>query len=478
MSAKSLLDVNPEPTPRQVREALTGNLCRCTGYQKVVEAVQAAAAELRGEALPEPEDTRSGGPVGRSVQRVDGMAKVLGAVKFTGDLNRPGMLHAAVVQSPHPHARLVRIDPGPALAVTGVVTVLTAADVPGEKAYGVIIKDQPFLGADKVRFAGEPVAVVVAADRRTARRAAREVRVDYEVLPPVFDATEAMAPGAPLVHEARGSNILLHRKMRKGDIEEGFRRADIIVERRFTTQTVEHAYLEPEAALAYYDGEMMVVECCSQGPHYHRHELARLLGVPISRVRVIQSATGGGFGGKIDLLLQHQAVLGAHVTGRPVKIVWSREESFKISTKRHAFSLNYRFGATGEGRLVAARAEIIGNTGAYASFGHAVLTRSATMALGPYECPNVHVDAYAVYTNTQTAGAMRGFGAPQMSPCHEPLMDEIARRCGQTPVEVRRLNMVRPGSTTVTDQVLEAGVGALETLEKVAELIKPGTAGK
>ncbi|MBW1713660.1 MAG: molybdopterin-dependent oxidoreductase, partial [Deltaproteobacteria bacterium] len=230
---------------------------------------------------------------------------------------------------------------------------------------------------------------------------------------------------------------------------------------------------EPEAALACWDGDMMVVECCSQGPHYHRNELARLLNLPISRVRVIQAATGGAFGGKIDLLHQHFVALGTFVTGRPVKMVWSRQESFTTSTKRHAFHLNYRFGATKEGRLVAAYAEIIGNTGAYASFAHAVLTRSATMALGPYDCPNVHVDSYAVYTNTQVSGAMRGFGAPQMSPCHEPLLDEIARRCNLTPVEIRRLNMVRPGSTTVTQQVLEAGVGALETLERVAAEMKP-----
>lgn len=192
-----------------------------------------------------------------------------------------------------------------------------------------------------------------------------------------------------------------------------------------------------------------------------------MLNLPVSRVRVIQATTGGGFGGKLDLSLQHFVSLGAYVTGHPVKMVWTREESFRTSTKRHAFYLNYRMGASKDGRLTAAYAEIIGNTGAYASFGPAVITRSATMALGPYDCPNVHVDAYGVYTNTQIAGAMRGFGAPQMSPCHEPLLDEIARKCGLSPVEIRRRNMVHPGSCTVTQQVLEAGVGALETLEQV-----------
>jgi len=192
-----------------------------------------------------------------------------------------------------------------------------------------------------------------------------------------------------------------------------------------------------------------------------------MLGFPVSRVRVIQATTGGGFGGKIDLLLQHFVALGTYATGKPVKMVWTREESLRTSTKRHSFYMNYRMGATRDGRLTAARAEVIGNTGAYASFGPAVITRSATMALGPYDCPNVHVDAYGVYTNTQIAGAMRGFGAPQMSPCHEPLVDEIGRRCGLSPVAIRRLNMVRPGSATVTQQILKAGVGALETLEEV-----------
>jgi CO/xanthine dehydrogenase Mo-binding subunit len=267
------------------------------------------------------------------------------------------------------------------------------------------------------------------------------------------------------IHE--NGNILIHCKIRKGNIQEGFRHAEVVVAREFVTQTVEHAYIEPEAALAYWDGDTLVVHCCSQGPHYHRQEIARMLNLPVSRVRIIQATTGGGFGGKIDLSVQHFVALGTYLTGLPVKMTWTREESFRTSTKRHAFYLKYRMGATGDGRLTAADAEIIGNTGSYASFGPAVITRSATMALGPYDCPNVHVDAYGIYTNRQISGAMRGFGAPQMSPCHEPLMDEIGRRCGLSPVEIRRINMVRPGSSTLTQQILEAGVGAMETLERV-----------
>lgn len=470
MSAKALLDHNLSPTAEEVLEAIAGNLCRCAGYQKIVEAVLAAAAELRGESLPGRKDTGGEGALGRSILKLDGIPKVMGTAQFAADLKRPGMLYGAMVWSPYPHARIIAIDTEPALSIEGVVVVLTAKDIPGPNAYGTIIKDQSFLAAQKVRYVGDPVAVVIAKDENMARLAAEKVRVNYEVLPPLFDPREAMKPGVSKIHD-RG-NILIYRKIRKGDMEEGFRQANVIVEKSFTTQTVEHAYMEPEAALAFWDGEMLVVHCCSQGPHYHRQEIARMLNFPVSKVRVIQATTGGGFGGKIDLSLQHFVALGAFVTGRPVKMVWTREESFRTSTKRHAFYLNYRVGATRQGRLTAAYAEIIGNTGAYASFGPAVITRSATMALGPYDCPNVHVDAYGIYTNTQISGAMRGFGAPQMSPCHEPIMDEIGRKCGLSPVEIRRINILKPGSSTVTQQILTAGVGALETLEKVAAEMK------
>ena len=472
LTCLALLKKNPNPSEEQVKEAISGNLCRCTGYQKVVQAVLAAAAELKGESPAERPDAGGSGALGRSIIKKDGWPKVLGQARFAADLNRPDQLHAAMVLSPHPHARLIKIDPGPALAREGVVRVLTGADLPGAERYGVIIKDQPFLARKKVRFAGEPVAVVLAESRALARRAAALVRVDYDPLPAVFDPRQAMTGGAPLVHEERGTNILLHRKIRKGDIKAGFEQAEVVVERSFETQTVDHAYLEPEAALAWWSGETLEVHCCSQGPHYLRQEIARMLDLPVSRVRVVQAATGGGFGGKIDLLLQHMPALGTFLTGRPVKMVWDREESLATSTKRHAFFLNYTMGAAADGRLTAAKAEIIGNTGAYASYGHAVLTRSATMALGPYDCPNVEVDSFGIYTNLQIGGAMRGFGAPQMSPCHEPLMDRIAERLGLTPFEVRRINMVRPGSSTLTQQVLKAGVGALATLEAVAEKVE------
>ena len=464
LSSKALLDRTAEPDDHQIRTAISGNLCRCTGYTKVVEAIGAAACELRGEAVRNERKEPETGSIGRSVPRVDGISKVTGKAVFTDDLYLPGMLYAGVLRSPHPSARIDSIDCSGALSLPGVKVALTAGDIPGSNRFGIIVKDQPYLAEEKVRFVGEAVAVVAAETKELVKEALACIKVDYTVLPPVFIPEEAMKPEAPKVHDA--GNILLHRKIRKGRIEEGFAKADIIIEKTFTSQMIEHAYIEPEAALAHMEQGQMVIRCCSQAPHYYRAEIAAMLAFPINKVRVIRMATGGGFGGKIDIAAPPYAALCSRATGRPVKYVYTREESVVTSTKRHAFNLYYKLGASKDGRLVAAYVTIVSNGGAYASYGPAVVTRSATMAIGPYECPHVHVDAYEVYTNYPTGGAMRGFGAPQMAPCHEAIMDEIGRRCGLSPVEVRRRNMLRPGSSTTTDQILEHGVGALETLKQ------------
>jgi CO/xanthine dehydrogenase Mo-binding subunit/aerobic-type carbon monoxide dehydrogenase small subunit (CoxS/CutS family) len=468
LSSKALLDKNPQPSEQEIRLAISGNLCRCTGYTKVVEAIDAAARELRGEEVAahdrqEPET----GSIGRSITRVDGIPKVTGRAVYADDISLPGMLFAAVLRSPYPSAQILSVDCSEARRLSGVKAVLTARDIPGSKRYGELIKDQQYLAEERVRYVGDPVAVVAAETKELCRHALKSIHVDYQRLPEVFDPEEAMKPGAPQVHEAlreRG-NILHHQKIRKGNIEEGLAEAAFIIERRFTSQAVEHAYIEPEAAVAYMERGNMVVHCCTQSPHYVRSEIAAMLKLPVNKVRIIRATTGGGFGGKGELSAQPCAALCAYVTGQPVKHVLTRTESIVTTSKRHAFTLYYRFGATGSGKLTAAHVTIIGNGGAYASLGTAVLTRSATMAIGPYDCPNVHVDAYEVYTNYPIGGAMRGFGAPQMAPCHEAIMDEIGRRCGLSPIEVRRKNMLRPGSATVTNQILQHGIGALDTLE-------------
>ncbi|MGA3175254.1 MAG: molybdopterin cofactor-binding domain-containing protein [Syntrophorhabdales bacterium] len=467
LSSKALLDRNARPNELEIRTAISGNLCRCTGYTKVVEAIGAAAGELRGEAASSKRREPASGAIGRSLTRIDSLGKVTGKAVFTDDMTLPRMLFAGVLRSPHPSARIVSIDRAAALSHPGIRAVLTAEDIPGSNRFGIIVKDQPYLAVDRVRFVGEAIAVVAAETKELVQEGLDKIRVSYEALPAVFDPWEAMKADAPKVHE--GGNIQHHRKIRKGNIEEGLARADIVIEKTFSSQTVEHAYIEPEAALAHMDQGQMVVYCCSQAPHYYRNEIAAMLAFPISKVRIIRLATGGGFGGKIELSAQPYAALCSYITGKPVKYVFTREESVFTSTKRHAFDMHYKFGATNDGRLTAAHVTIVSNGGAYASYGPAVLTRSATMAIGPYECPNVHVDAYEVYTNYPIGGAMRGFGAPQMSPCHEAIIDEIGRRCGLSPIEVRRRNMLRPGSSTTTDQILEHGVGALETLERTSE---------
>ncbi len=464
LSSKALLDRTTEPDEQEIRTAISGNLCRCTGYTKVVEAIGAAARELRGEAANTARKEPAVGGIGRSVPRVDAVPKVTGKALFTDDMYLPDMLYAGVLRSPYPSARINSIDCSQALSLPGVRAALTARDIPGSNRFGIIIKDQPYLAQERVRFVGEAVAVVAAETREQVKEALARINVDYTVLPAVFIPEEAMKPGAPKVHDE--GNILHHRKIRKGNIEEGFAKADIIIEKTFTSQMVEHAYIEPEAAVAHMEHGQMVIHCCSQAPHYYRGEIAAMLAFPINRVRVIRMTTGGGFGGKIDIATPPYAALCARATGRPVKCVYTREESVFTSTKRHAFNMRYKFGASKEGRLIAAHVTIISNGGAYASYGPAVVTRSATMAIGPYECPYVYVDAYEVYTNYPIGGAMRGFGAPQMAPCHEAIMDEIGRRCGLSPVEVRRRNILRPGSSTTTGQILEYGVGALETLRQ------------
>jgi len=473
LSSKALLDRTAQPDEKEIRMAISGNLCRCTGYIKVVEAIGAAARELRGQVVGDDRQEPETGSIGRSVTRLDGLPKVTGKAVFTDDMSLPNMLFAGVLRSPYPSALIRSIDCAEVLSHPGVKAVLTAKDIPGSNRFGIILKDQPYLAEEKVRFVGEPIAVVAAETRELVREGLNGIHVNYAELPAVFAPEEAMKPDAPKVHDT--GNILHHRKIRKGNIEEGFTKADIIIEKTFTSQTVEHAYIEPEAALAYMDQGQIIVYCCSQAPHYYRNEIAAMLAFPINKVRIVRLATGGGFGGKIDITAQPYAALCSYATGRPVKYVFTREESVITSTKRHAFSLHYKFGASNGGRLMAAQVTIISNGGAYASYGPAVVTRSATMAIGPYECPHVHVDAYEVYTNYPIGGAMRGFGAPQMAPCHEAIMDEIGRRCGLSPIEVRRKNLLRPGSSTTTNQILEYGIGALETLKQTSMRAWPGS---
>ncbi len=409
--------------------------------------------------------------IGQSVARLDIRTKVQGTRKYPQDFNMPGQLYGAVVWSAHPHARVRGIDTAAATALPGVVRVITAEDVPVNE-YGINIPDQPVLVAvsDKVRWVGDRLALVVAESEEQARRAAALVRVDYEVLPAVSDPRAAMGEGVPLVHEGRESNILKHIRVRRGDVEKGFAQADVIIEDTYTTQAVEHAYMQPEAGIGYIDEEGRVtVIVATQWPHDDLHQIAHLLNLPEERVREIVPAIGGAFGGREDMYIQHLLALCAFVVRRPVKMVFTREESIRRTGKRHPFFFRYKHGATRDGRLVAVEIEGIADAGAYASTSIPVLSNAVTFMAGPYRIPNARIDGYAVYTNNAVTMAMRGFGATQPPMGYEQQMDRLAEALGMDPVEFRLKNMLAEGEETVLGNRMPPGTGMRETLVAAAK---------
>ncbi|WP_407310387.1 xanthine dehydrogenase family protein molybdopterin-binding subunit [Desulfosporosinus sp. SB140] len=406
--------------------------------------------------------------VGSRVVREDAWGKVFGQAKFPADVNAPNQLYGVVVRSPYPHARIRKIDDTKAIELAGVVTVLTAKDVP-HNSHGVLFRDQPVL-ADYVRMVGDPVAVVGAETLEIARAAAELVTVDYEVLPAVFDPEEAMkSEVSPLHPELCPTNVLYHLPIRRGSMEQGWAEAEVIVERTYSTQHIDHAFLQPEAVLAHLDERgHMVVQTATQYAHYDRGEIAHALGFRYSQVQVKTLAVGGAFGGREDISLQIMAALLALKTQRPVKMENNREESFYSHSKRHPMRMFYKTGADRNGKLVAMEARIIGDAGAYASWSVNVLRKSAVHATGPYEIPNVSIDSYAVFTNNPFTGAMRGFGAAQTVLAYESQMDLLAKELGLSPLEIRLRNHLKVGSTTATGQVLTSSIPLDQCLAKVA----------
>ncbi len=469
LRAKHLTDRNPDPTREEIARAIDVHLCRCTGYVKVLDAIQLLAAAKRGTPLPPPE---TDGRVGRRLAKVDAGRMALGTRAYVADLVAPGMLHGAVVLSRHARARVLRIDTSRALALPGVRAVATAADVPGERWYGLLYDDWPGFVAEgeEVRCAGDVLAAVAADDRHTAREAARLVAVTYEPLPPVLDPEAALAPGAPRVNP-KHENLLSRTVIRRGDAEAALAASAHVVSGTWTTQRIEHAYLEPESAFAepLPDGRLRL---CTQGQGIFddRRQVARFLGVPLERVFVELMPNGGAFGGKEDMSVQAHAALLAMLTGRPVSVTLSREESVRLHPKRHPITLRYTAGCDAEGRLTAVRARIVGDSGAYASVGGKVLERAAGHATGPYRVPSVDVESLAAYTNNPPCGAMRGFGANQAHFAIEGCLDLLARQAGLDPWEIRWRNALEVGDVFCTGQVLEKSVGIKQTLAAV----KPG----
>lgn len=458
MAATSALRENPAADLEEIKERLGGNICRCTGYTKIFEAVEIARDVIAGD-LPEraleEDEAVEGSYIGANVRRLDAPSKVSGRLKYAADMKMPDMLQMQVLRSPRPHARILSIDTGPAEAMEGVACVITAQDVPGKDGFGVFVHDQPTMATDKVRYVGEAVAAVAAEDLTTARRALAAIRVEYEDLPGVFDPEDALRPGAPVIHDHAADNVVKHIPVRKGDVAAGFARADLILEEDFATQQVEHAYLEPEAGIAFVDpDDVVVVISPSQNISHHRHMLAGILGKPINKVRFIMSPVGGGFGGKEDMIYQGMLALCAMKTHRPVQLNFTREESIIASAKRHPSRIHYRMGLTGDGRITAIEFSMLSDGGAYGMSSEGVMRKAAILSCGPYEVENLKVDTTAVYTNNTPSGAFRTFGGMQVQFATESMMDMAAEALEMDPFAIRRVNMMTPGSRTHTQQEL------------------------
>ena len=419
------------------------------------------------------EGTGTGGRVGESAGRPDARQKVTGEFAYSSDLWLDGMAWGATLRSPHPRAVIENLDIGRALAVPGVHAVLTHADVPGRKVYGLELPDQPVLAWDQVRYQGEAVAIVAADHPETARRALDEIAVSYTVLDPVTDARAALVDGAPPVHP--GGNLVRHVKIRKGDPHA---EAEVEVSGEYQIGMQDQAFLGPESGLAVpaADGGVDLF-VATQWLHVDRAQIAASLGLPEEMVRVTLAGVGGAFGAREDLSMQIHASLLALHTGRAVKMVYSREESFFGHVHRHPATLRYTHGATADGKLVYVKADIVLDGGAYASSSTAVAANAATLGAGPYEVPNVHIDCRAAYTNNPPCGAMRGFGAVQACFAYESQMDKLAARLGLDPVELRVRNAMSEGGTMTTGQVVDSAAPVAGLLKLVSARPLPPAAG-
>lgn len=480
MTAKSLLDENPDPSKDDIKTALKDTLCRCTGYGSVTRAIQSAAAELRGEAphpWDAPETKTPLAVIGQPVPVPGVVDKVTGRAMFTDDYIFPGMLVGRTLRAAHPHAKIMKIDTVAAKALPGVQAVLTHEDIPGEKYHGLVNFDWPALAIDKVRYMGDPVAIVAADTADIAEAALSLIKVDYEVLPPVTDPEASHRADAPLIHDNwKTDNLIKHIKVRHGDVVAGFAQADVVIEGEYRTPTIEHAFLEPECSIGVpagvTDHNKLTVYVGSQIPYQDRSQIARVLNLPEDQVRVRGTLIGGGFGGKEDIAGQIHAAMLAQSTGKPVKMLYTRQESLLFHPKRHATIVRIKTGAKKDGTLVAVQAELFGDGGAYASLSEKVMGRATTHATGPYKVPNAKVDCFAMYTNNPPSGAFRGFGVTQSAFAVEQNMDRLAEALDIDPVELRRKNAQTVGEITATGQVLKDSVGLLETIDKVEQSMR------
>ena len=467
MQSNALINKNPAPTREEIEQALTPNLCRCTGYKKVVDAVMDAAEAIRTEEeIPVPNGS---GKIGTRLPKYQARELVLGQHEYVDDIRVEGMKYAALKFSDHPRAKVLGIDTSAAVQLPGVIRVFTASDVPGQRYLGLIRRDWPLMVAEgeTTRYIGDVIASVVAETEEIAREAADLIAVDYEVLEPLTDPFDAMAEDAPAIHE--DGNILSNTVTSRGSVEEARAKAKYVAKGSFQTQRIEHGYMEPEVAIAYPQDGGIAILSQSQGIYDDRQQVSDLLGLSPKEIRVTLVPNGGGFGGKEDLTVQGHAALTAHLLGEPVKVRLTRDESIMMHPKRHPIWMDYEIGCNEAGKLSFVKVKFVGDTGAYASVGMKVLERSAGHATGAYHFPVTDVEATAVYTNNIPCGAMRGFGVNQSAFGLESLIDELCEQGGFDRWQFRYDNALVDGDMTATGQIIQGGAGARETLLAVKD---------
>jgi 4-hydroxybenzoyl-CoA reductase alpha subunit len=472
LSSVALVKRNPDPSEEEIKEALSGNLCRCTGYKRIIEAVKDWKKYIKTKESPSlPDDLKKFHTVGHSLPRVDAEAKVTGRAKYTADYYFKNMLYGKILHSPFPHGRIKKIDTRKAEALPGVKLVLTGRDVP-DITYGVSPAryDEHVLAKERVRHVGDEVAAVVAVDEETAEKALSLIKVEYEELPAVFNPLEALKKGAPQLHDRYKNNINTHVDHHFGDIAKGFAEADYTREEEFVGNHVYQNPLEPHASIAYWenDGSNLVLYSSTQVPHYVHYMVARVLDIPLGKIRIIRPPVGGGFGGKaatspLDLITS----IASKKTGRPVKMVYSREEMFLYGRGRHKQYMKFKIGVKKDGRITAVQSKIYLDGGAYTSFGVITAYYAGSMLPTLYHIPNYRYEGFRIMTNKPACGAMRGHGTPQPRFAFESLLSMIADDLGIDPVEIRLRNAMDPDTRTCNDlDIRSCEIKA--TLEEVA----------
>ena len=457
VTAVALLQENPAPTEPEVMDALGGVLCRCTGYRKIIHAVMQA-----NQALAFPSSFSDDSPVGRRIVRLDGQRKVTGQDIYGADEWPEDSLVLFVIRSLYPHAQFSFGDLAQFVEGTpGIHAIFTARDVPGENCFGVHpdFADQPVFAENETRYRGEAIAAVVGDPSTMATFDPASFPVTWKELPALLTPAEAQLPGAPAIHNFRPDNVLVRGRVVHGDVERALREAAVVVEAEYETGFIEHAYIEPEAGFARRVGDRIEIQSCTQSPYMTRKDVATILGIPEDAVRIIPTAVGGGFGSKLDLSTQPFLALAAWHLRKPVKMVYSRNESIRSTTKRHPSKIHCRAGAATDGKLLAMDLQGEFNTGAYASWGPTVAARVPIHGSGPYKVPHYRALTRAVHTHLVPAGAFRGFGVPQGTIAQEQLYDALAEKIGMDKLEFRILNALEDHDPTITGQVLGAGVG-------------------